>query len=105
MSTELPRYEHYIAGEWVAPAEGGYFASTNPTTAQPWYEAARGTEADVDRAVRAARAAFEAPSWRDLSQTARGRLLRRLGDLITENAEDLARTETCLLYTSDAADE
>ncbi|MFG2580033.1 aldehyde dehydrogenase [Streptomyces malaysiensis] len=90
----LPRHDHYIAGEWTAPADGGYFASVNPATAEPWYEAARGTAADVDRAVGAARAAFEDPRWRDLSQTRRGRLLRNLGDLIGAHAERLARTES-----------
>ncbi|MFR9730718.1 aldehyde dehydrogenase [Saccharopolyspora sp. MS10] len=94
MSTDLPRYEHHIGGEWTKPAEGRYFSSINPTTATPWYEAALGTEADVRRAVRAARRAFEAPSWRDLSQPARGKLLRRLGELIGEHAEKLARTES-----------
>jgi acyl-CoA reductase-like NAD-dependent aldehyde dehydrogenase len=91
---QLPRHQHYIAGEWAQPATGEYFPSINPTTGQPLYEAARGTQYDVDRAVAAARAAFESPSWRDLSQTARGRLLRKLGDLIGEHAEELARTET-----------
>nr|WP_234365722.1 aldehyde dehydrogenase family protein [Streptomyces sp. RTd22] len=90
----LPRHDHYIAGEWTAPADGGYFASVNPATAEPWYEAANGTAADVERAVGAARAAFEDPRWRDLSQTRRGRLLRTLGDLIGEHAEELARTES-----------
>lgn len=91
---ELPRRNHYIAGEWVEPATGEYFASINPATGQAWYEAARGTQSDVDKAVAAARTAFEAPSWRDLSQTARGRLLRKLGDLIGEHGEHLARMET-----------
>ena len=80
----LPRHDHYIAGEWTAPADGECFASVNPATAEPWYEAANGTAADVERAVGAARAAFEDPRWRDLSQTRRGRLLRDLGDLIGE---------------------
>ncbi|MEU1161580.1 aldehyde dehydrogenase family protein [Streptomyces sp. NPDC005921] len=92
--TPLPRHDHYIAGEWTKPASGEYFPSLNPTTAQPWYEAANGTAEDVDRAVRAARTAFEDPRWRDLSQTRRGRLLRDLADLIGEHAEELARTET-----------
>lgn len=94
MSTELPRYDHYIAGEWATPADGGYFSSVNPTTGQPWYQAALGTRADIDRAVTTARRAFETPSWCDLSQTARGGLLRRLGDIIGDNAEELAKTET-----------
>ena len=90
----LPRRSHFINGERVAPADGEYFESISPTTGTAIYEAARGTAADVDRAVGAAQAAFENPSWRDLSQTKRGRLLRNLGDLIADNAELLARTET-----------
>ncbi|MEU1299583.1 aldehyde dehydrogenase [Streptomyces shenzhenensis] len=93
MST-LPHHQHYIAGEWVAPASGAYFESVNPTTGLAWYKAADGTAADVERAVAAARTAFEDARWRDLSQTRRGRLLRNLADLIGEHAEELARTET-----------
>ncbi|MFJ8782107.1 MULTISPECIES: aldehyde dehydrogenase [unclassified Streptomyces] len=92
--TPLPRHQHYIAGEWTAPASGEYFESVNPTTGRPWYEAADGTAEDIDRAVKAARTAFEDPRWRDLSQTGRGRLLRNLAELIGENAAELARTET-----------
>jgi (Z)-2-((N-methylformamido)methylene)-5-hydroxybutyrolactone dehydrogenase len=92
--SDLPRYDHYIGGEWVAPSSGEYFESTNPATCTPLYSAARGDAADVDRAVRAARATFEDPRWRDLSQTRRGHLLRRLGDLIGEHADELARMET-----------
>lgn len=88
------RYDHFIGGEPVAPDSGEYFASTNPATTETLYEAARGNAADIDTAVRSARAAFDDPRWRDLSQTKRGHLLRRLGDLIGENAEELARMET-----------
>ena len=87
-------YDHFIDGRWSAPAGGAYFESTNPATLAVLYSAARGSKADVDRAVAAARAAFENPLWRDLSQTKRGHLLRRLGDLVGENAEELARMET-----------
>lgn len=93
MSTER-RYEHFINGEWVPPSSGAYFESTNPATLDVLYQAARGNEADVARAVAAATAAFENPSWRNLSQTKRGHLLRRLGDLVGEHAEELARMET-----------
>jgi (Z)-2-((N-methylformamido)methylene)-5-hydroxybutyrolactone dehydrogenase len=92
--SDLEQFEHYIGGEWVAPASGQYFESTNPATRRPLYCAARGDATDVARAVTAARTAFEDPRWRDLSQTARGRLLRRLGDLIGEHADELARMET-----------
>ncbi|MCB1274437.1 MAG: aldehyde dehydrogenase [Leucobacter sp.] len=88
------RLTHFIGGEHVAPADGAYFASTNPATLEVLYEAARGTEADVNRAVAAARAAFESPAWAGLTATKRGHLLRRLGDLIGENADELALMES-----------
>ncbi|MFJ8057428.1 aldehyde dehydrogenase [Streptomyces sp. NPDC096142] len=92
--SDLTQLKHFIGGTWSEPASGEYFESTNPATRQALYQAARGTAEDVERAVAAARTAFEDPRWRDLSQTRRGHLLRRLGDLIAENAEDLARKET-----------
>lgn len=88
------RYMHFINGEHVAPSEDRFFTSTNPATLDELYEAARGNAEDVDRAVKAAHKAFSAPSWSTLSATARGHLLRRLGDLIGENAEKLARYES-----------
>ncbi|MGQ7788235.1 aldehyde dehydrogenase [Nesterenkonia sp. K-15-9-6] len=88
------RHGHFIGGEQVDPIEGGYFESRNPATLEILYEAARGTAADVDRAVRAAHATYSDQRWRDLSQTRRGHLLRRLGDLIAENADELARYES-----------
>ncbi|HEY9357584.1 MAG TPA: aldehyde dehydrogenase [Arthrobacter sp.] len=93
MSTDR-RYEHFINGEWVAPSSGDYFESTNPATLDVLYQAARGNEADVSKAVAAASAAFENPAWRDLSQTKRGHLLRSLGDLVGEHADELARMES-----------
>src|SRR3954454_11300148 len=86
--------DHHIGGQHVAPSSGEYFESSNPATRGVLYQAARGNAADVDRAVTAARTAFEDPRWRDLSQTRRGHLLRRLGDLVAENAEELARSES-----------
>ncbi|MBN9733501.1 MULTISPECIES: aldehyde dehydrogenase [unclassified Pseudonocardia] len=93
-TTPLPRHDHLIGGERVPPADGAYFGSDNPTTGQPWYEAARGTAADVGRAVEAARTTFESPGWRRMSRTRRGALLRRVGELVGEHAEELARTES-----------
>jgi aldehyde dehydrogenase (NAD+) len=92
--THAQRYDHYIGGEWRPPASGQYFESTNPATTEVLYSAARGDQTDVTRAVEAARSAFEDSRWRDLTQTRRGRLLRNLGDLVGENAEELARMET-----------
>ncbi|MBB4933528.1 aldehyde dehydrogenase (NAD+) [Lipingzhangella halophila] len=90
----MTKLNHLIGGEQVEPASGDFFESTNPATRQPLYLAARGDAADIELAVAAAKRTFEDPRWRDLSQTRRGHLLRRLGDLIAENAEELARMET-----------
>jgi (Z)-2-((N-methylformamido)methylene)-5-hydroxybutyrolactone dehydrogenase len=90
---ELKTYDHYIGGAWVPAATGETFESYNPATGQPWYRAARGSAEDIDRAVAAAEAAFADPAWRGLTATARGRLMRRLADLIGENAERLAIAE------------
>jgi (Z)-2-((N-methylformamido)methylene)-5-hydroxybutyrolactone dehydrogenase len=92
--SDRPTYQHYIGGEWVEPSSGEYFESTNPATLDVLYRAARGNEEDVNKAVTAAAGAFEDARWRDLSRTKRGRLLRNLGDLIGEHAEELARMES-----------
>jgi len=88
------RLHHFVDGKAVEPASGEYFESTNPANLDVLYEAARGNAADVGAAVDSARQAFDDPRWRDLSQTKRGHLLRRLGDLVGENAEELARSES-----------
>ena len=86
-------YGLLVGGEVVAAASGETFEALNPTTGQTWATHARAGTEDVDRAVRAARAAFESESWRGLSATKRGRLMMRLGDLIAEHAEDIAAVE------------
>jgi (Z)-2-((N-methylformamido)methylene)-5-hydroxybutyrolactone dehydrogenase len=93
-ASALKTYGLYIAGEWSPAAGGRTFESLEPSTGEPWYEAARAEADDVDRAVRAARAAFESRAWAGLTQTARGGLLRRLGDLIGERADELAVMES-----------
>ncbi|RAD54974.1 carnitine dehydratase, partial [Burkholderia multivorans] len=70
------RLDHFIAGEHRAPADGDYLESTNPATLETLYEFARGTEADVARAVDAASAAFESTGWQRTTPTQRGHLLR-----------------------------
>jgi aldehyde dehydrogenase (NAD+) len=86
-------YRHYIGGEWV-DGSGESSPGFDPTTAQKWYEAPEGTAEDVDRAVKAARSALVAPEWRDMTQTQRGALLRRLADAIGDRVDELARVET-----------
>jgi len=88
------RTELFINGDWRKPAAGRYFASYDPSVGAPWYEAADGGEADVDAAVSAAAAALQDPAWRDLTQTRRGDLMRRLAALIDQRQESLAQLET-----------
>src|SRR5699024_5710345 len=76
-------YSHFINGTWREPDSGAYFASTNPANLEHLYDVARGDERDVHSAVTAARNAFYANAWANISQTKRGKLLRKLGDLIT----------------------
>ncbi|MEZ5099755.1 MAG: aldehyde dehydrogenase [Thermoleophilia bacterium] len=92
-TTELTRYRMLIGGEWVDAASGETFESVNPYLAEPWAIVPDGTAADVDRAVQAARAAFEGP-WGSTTGRERSKLLRRLATLIAENADELARIET-----------
>jgi aldehyde dehydrogenase (NAD+) len=87
------RYDHYIGGQFVAPIDGQYLETSDPVSGEVWADVARGTPADVDAACRTAQAAFENPDWRGLSASARGGLMRKLGDLIDENADWLAEIE------------
>lgn len=82
-----------IGGEWVAAASGETFASINPSDGTTLAQLASAGAADVDRAVTAARRAFEA-GWGDLPPAQREALLRRLGDLITAHADELAELES-----------
>ena len=83
-----------IGGEWVPAASGETFPTLNPATGQPLIEVALASEADVDRAVEAARAAFEAGPWPALSGADRGELLWRLAGLLEQHVDELAELET-----------
>ncbi|MBI0327618.1 aldehyde dehydrogenase family protein [Burkholderia plantarii] len=83
---------HFIAGEWVAPASGATLAVIDPSDGAPFARLARGNAADIDAAVRAARAAFEG-DWGATSAAERGRLLYRLSQRVAEQQDTLARLE------------
>ncbi|WBG64295.1 aldehyde dehydrogenase [Pseudomonas citronellolis] len=90
----LARFQMCIDGQWLDALSGKTFESLDPSSAQPWALLPDAAEEDVERAVQAAQKAFDDPAWRKLSATARGKLLRRLGDLIAENKEHLAQLES-----------
>ena len=89
----MQKYQMYIGGEWVAPSSGQWFESYNPFTGEPWALIARGNATDADHAVRTAHAAFSDGPWPQMTATQRGALLRKLGDLVAQNAQHLAEIE------------
>jgi aldehyde dehydrogenase (NAD+) len=83
-----------INNRWVGSASGKTFPTINPATGEEICQVAEADAADVDKAVSAARAAFNGP-WRNkLSAAERGNLLNRLADLIEQNADELAQLES-----------
>jgi (Z)-2-((N-methylformamido)methylene)-5-hydroxybutyrolactone dehydrogenase len=94
VSASLKRYRMLIGGEWVDAAEGATFESVDPFTGRPWAVVPRGGPADVDAAVRAARAAFDSGPWRRTTGAERARLMRKLADLIADDAERIAVVES-----------
>jgi acyl-CoA reductase-like NAD-dependent aldehyde dehydrogenase len=82
-----------VNGVRAAARSGATYESTDPFTGRPWARVPDASAADVDDAVTAARAALGGP-WGRLTATQRGKLLRRLGDLIARDAGRLARLET-----------
>jgi acyl-CoA reductase-like NAD-dependent aldehyde dehydrogenase len=89
---ELEQFKMLIGGKSVDAISGKTFESENPYTGKPWVRVPDGGPQDVDAAVAAARAALDG-EWGAMTGFARAALLRRLGDLVTENAERLARLE------------
>lgn len=83
-----------IGGQWQEAASGKTFATHNPATGEELALVAEGDAADIDRAVRAARRAFEHGPWPSMTAMERGRLIWRLADLIEERSELFAELET-----------
>ncbi len=83
-----------IGGERVDAAAGGVLRVINPATEEELPPVAAARAEDVDRAVRSARETFESAAWRGTSARQRGAMLWRLGDLIEEQKDELARLET-----------
>lgn len=92
--TDIRSYKMLIDGEWVAASDGAMFDSVNPSTGQIWSRVPEATEADVDRAVRAADRAFTKGPWSKMTPTERGKCLRRLAELLADKSEELGRTES-----------
>jgi phenylacetaldehyde dehydrogenase len=84
----------FIDGEWVDAASGETFETPNPASGETLATVAAGDAEDINRAVRAARRAFDDGPWGRLTPSERGRIVWRIGDLILDHLEELAELET-----------
>lgn len=93
-SQGVREYKMLIGGEWVEAASGARLESTNPFTGKVWSSVPEAGAEDIDRAVKAARYAFDEGPWGKMTGTERARLLRRFAELLAENAEEIAYVES-----------
>ncbi|HEY5362307.1 MAG TPA: aldehyde dehydrogenase family protein [Streptosporangiaceae bacterium] len=84
----------FINGQWTDAASGKTFETPNPATGETLARIAEGDAEDIDRAVRAARRAFEDGPWSRMTPSERGRIIWRIGDLILEHLDELAQLES-----------
>src|SRR5437660_11714962 len=84
----------FVGGKWVDAASGKTFETLNPATGEVICRVAEGDKADVDKAVKAARTAFESGPWPKMNASDRGRLLHKLADAVEANIEELAALES-----------
>ncbi|MDD9805956.1 MAG: aldehyde dehydrogenase family protein [Gammaproteobacteria bacterium] len=83
-----------IGGQWMPSASGKTFDVVNPATEEVIAQVAEGESEDIDRAVKAARKAFESGPWPEMTPSARGRMISRIGDLILDNLDEFAELES-----------
>ena len=86
------RFGHFINGVWVAPSAGQYFDTADPSTGERLASVAQGSAADVDAAVKSARAAV--PKWQAMTPHARARYLYALARQVQKHSRRLAVLET-----------
>jgi phenylacetaldehyde dehydrogenase len=84
----------FINGQWADAASGKTFETPDPATGETLARVAEGDKEDIDRAVRAARAAFDDGPWSRMTPSERGRIVWKIGDLILEHVDELAQLES-----------
>jgi aminobutyraldehyde dehydrogenase len=92
MSVTVEQHKNFVGGEWVDAVEGGTMEVINPATGETIAEVPRGTQADVDRAVGAAKKAL--PEWLETTPGERQEALLKLAEAIDEHADELAELES-----------
>ncbi len=90
----MPAGQLFIGGTWRAPVSGETYTTINPANEEPSAEVGKGDERDLDLAVAAARKAFDQGPWPRMSAADRGRIVWKLGDLIQQNLDEMARLES-----------
>src|SRR5688572_11956798 len=94
LTLKLPPLKLFINGQFVEPLEGGTLPATNPATGEKLCDAPAASAQDVDRAVKAARKAYETGPWRTMSPGQRARLIGKFGELLWERREEFALVES-----------
>ena len=89
----MKSYQNYIAGSFEDPSTGEWFDSYDPYLGKPWARMPRSGAADMERAINAAYQASWNSEWSEMTASARGAVLRRIGDLIAKHAVRLAEIE------------
>src|SRR5580700_5085232 len=84
----------FINNQWVESASGKTFPVYNPATGEVLAQVAEGDREDINRAVKAARKAFEDGPWSKMTSSERGRLIWKLGDLLEQHLEEFAQLES-----------
>src|SRR3954462_8801508 len=92
MSVTVSQHKNFVGGKWVDAVEGGTMEVLTPATGEPIAEVPRGTQADVDRAVEAAKKAL--PEWLETTPGERAEVLLKLADLIDAHPEEIVQLES-----------
>ncbi len=87
-------YQYFVNNDWHQPDSGQFFDSENPANGEVWARVPDCNSEDVNRAVAAAKAAFYEGPWGRMMPAERGRLMRRMGDVISKHADHLGKIET-----------
>ena len=91
---QIKQTKMLIDGKWVDSVSGKTFETLNPSTGEVIARVSEGDKADVDKAVKAARRAFDEGPWRKMNARERGKLMYKLADLMESHQEELAQLET-----------
>ena len=90
----MKTFKYFVGNEWLTPISGKYLDSENPATGDVWARVPDCGPEDIDLAVNSAKKAFYDGPWGKILPAERGRVLRRIGDVISKNASRLGEVET-----------